>query len=357
MRSPANDNWRIRFLLTALGLVSTVCVCHAAKGARDFLKKSPEWLAGSEAKQVAANILSYQSDFGGWPKNIDTTAKPYVGKRADIAPTFDNSATTDELRFLARIFNATKDEQYRRAFDKGIDYILKAQYPTGGWPQHFPTGDKYHKYITFNDNAMVRLMEFLREFYTQKTYDFADTGRRQAARKAFDRGIECILKCQITVNGKLTAWCAQHDEKTFEPRPARTYELVSLSGGESVGIARLLISLDKPSPEVIRAVNAAAAWFEAAKLTGIRVVDRNAGQPGKRKDKLVVEDAAAPPIWARFYEIGTNLPIFCDRDGVIKRSLMDIGPERRNGYNWLSYGPQPFLEKEYPAWRKKWRQD
>jgi len=28
-----------------------------------------------------------------------------------------------------------------------------------------------------------------------------------------------ILKCQIRVNGKLTVWCAQHDEKDYRPRP------------------------------------------------------------------------------------------------------------------------------------------
>ena len=101
---------------------------------------------------------------------------------------------------------------------------------------------------------MVRVMEFLREVYSSKLFDFVDEGRRTAAKTAFDKGIDCILKCQIRVDGKLTGWCAQHDEVDFSPRPARTYELVTLSGSESVGIVRLLMSLDHPSPAVIAAV-------------------------------------------------------------------------------------------------------
>lgn len=197
----------------------------AAPGAAQFLKKPASWFTSNEAKPIAAHILSYQSDLGGWPKNIDTTAAPYSGtdRAKDLQPTFDNGATTDELRFLARLYHATKDESYRAAFEKGFDYILKAQYPTGGWPQFYPPSTQYHRHITFNDDTMVRLMNFLRETYTSPIYDFLDGGRNARARTAFDRGLECILKCQIKVEGKLTGWCAQHDEQDYRPRPGRAY--------------------------------------------------------------------------------------------------------------------------------------
>src|SRR5205085_2775321 len=178
--------------------------------------------------------------------------------------------------------------------------------PTGGWPQFDPPGPNYHRHITFNDDAMVRLMELLREVADRDTYRFVDADRRSAARQAFDRGVACILKCQIVVNGKPTAWCAQHDEKDYRPRPGRTYELVSLSGAESVGVVRLLMSLDRPSPEVVRAVEGAVAWCEAAKLTGIRVVVEKDEKAPRGFNKVVVRDPKAPPLWARFYEIGTN---------------------------------------------------
>ncbi len=34
------------------------------------------------------------------------------------------------------------------------------------------------------------------------------------------------------------------------------------------------------------------------------------------------------------YEIETNRPFFCDRDGITKYALKEIGSERRNGYGW-----------------------
>jgi len=325
----------------------------AVDRARRYLKKPDTWFASEEAKQVAGNILSYQTELGGWPKNRDTTLAS-AGERPDTQATFDNGATTDELRFLARIYAATREDRYRAAFVKGMDYILRAQYSSGGWPQYFPPGRGYHRYITFNDDAMVRLMEFLRETYRQPTYDFVDAARRAAARQAFDRGIQCILKCQIKVDGKLTGWCAQHDEKDLSPRPARKYELVSLSGSESVAIVELLMSLDPPTPAVRQALEGAVAWFEAAELHGIRVVVQRDEESPTGKNKVVVKDPSAPPIWARFYEIGTNRPIFSDRDGMPKHDLAEIGYERRNGYSWLGYRPERLLAKEYPAWKKKW---
>ncbi len=342
----------MRRLLLAAVLLSFGPSAWAQSGPARYLKKPDAWFAGPEAKTIAANVLSYQAELGGWPKNVDTTAAPFNGDRKTLQPTFDNSATTDELRFLARMQNATGEERYRTAFTKGLDYVLKAQYPNGGWPQYHPPGKSYHRHITFNDHAMVRLMEFLREVATSERYAFVDAGRRKAAQDAFARGLECILKCQIKVKGKLTAWCAQHDEKDFSPRPGRTFELVSLSGAESVGIVRLLMSVE-PTPEVVRTVDGAVAWFEEARLTGIRVEVRKDEKSPTGRNKVVVKDQAAPPLWARFYEIGSNRPIFADRDGVAKHDLAEIGYERRNGYAWLGSWPQKLLAQEYPAWKRK----
>jgi PelA/Pel-15E family pectate lyase len=341
-----------RSALAILALLSFAPSALGRSGAARYLNKPDAWFAGAEARRIAGNILSHQSDLGGWPKNIDTTAAPFTGDRKTLRPTFDNDATTDELRFLARAYNATKDERYRKAFAKGLGYILKAQYPTGGWPQFHPPGKHYHRHITFNDHAMVRVMELLREVGSSERYAFAGARARKDARAAFDRGVRCILRCQVKVNGKRTAWCAQHDEKDFRPRPGRSYELVSLSGAESVGIVRLLMSLEAPSPEVVQAVEAAVAWFESARIKGIRVELRKDAKAPRGRDKVVVKDAKAPPMWARFYEIGTNRPIFADRDGVARYDLSQIGYERRNGYVWLGYWPQRLLERDYPAWKK-----
>src|SRR5207253_2691214 len=109
---------------------------------------------------------------------------------------------------------------------------------------------------------------------------------------------------------------------------------VSLSGNESVEIVRLLMSIDKPSPAVVEAIEGAVAWFESAKVMGIKLVSKPDEKSPKGKDRVAIKDKDAPPMWARFYEISTNKPIFSDRDAVVKYDLSELGYERRNGYSW-----------------------
>ncbi|MES2920346.1 MAG: pectate lyase [Verrucomicrobiota bacterium] len=309
----------------------------------DLLKKPDAWYGTEDGKKATACVLSWQTEQGSWPKATDTARTMNSGSRAKLEGTFDNKSTTDELRYLARAYHATKDENCKSAFLLGYDLILKAQYGNGGWPQHFPVVNRnYASQITFNDGSMVRLLQFLNEATTEDAYSFVDTDRRTAALAAMTGGVDCIVKCQIVVNGKPTVWCAQHDKVTFAPALARAYELPSLSGSESAGVVRYLMTLEKPSPDVIRAVKAAVAWFEAAKIEGIRVDTVNG-------DRQVIKDAGAPPLWARFYDLETGKPFFCDRDGVKKSELAEIGKERRNGYAWYgSWGES--VAKEYAKW-------
>lgn len=87
--------------------------------------------------------------------------------------TIDNNATTTEIQYLARLYQATQKEKYKEGVLKGIQYLLKAQYDNGGWPQFYPRPTGYYIQITYNDNAMVRVMQQLREIYEkQSPYTF-----------------------------------------------------------------------------------------------------------------------------------------------------------------------------------------
>jgi PelA/Pel-15E family pectate lyase len=305
----------------------------------DAPKKPDEWFTTVEALRIADNLLLYQRASGGWPKNIDMAKPLGDSQRATVLrdknkvdSTIDNSSTFTQLSFLARVYTAQPQERHRESFLKGFDYLLDAQYPNGGWPQFYPELSGYYKHITFNDGAMIGVMKLLREVVDRKpAYAFVDETRRTRAAKAVEKGIECILKTQIIVGGKRTVWCAQHDEVTLAPAPARKYEVVSLSGGESVDIVRFLMSIKEPSAAVIEAIESAVAWFQQAQL----------------------KDAQGAPAWARFYEIGTNRPIFVGRDGVIKYNIAEIDEERRNNYAWYVDDAAKLLNREYPAWRKR----
>jgi pectate lyase len=344
------------FPLTLLILALLANVSLAYTTASKHLDHPDDWYKGDEARKMADSVLSYQSPRGAWPKNIDTATQPYTGAKENLDGTFDNGATTFELRFLARMATANPaDERYKQAFLKGLDHILEAQYANGGWPQFYPPGDDYHRYITFNDGAMARLMFFVRDVAKEdKIFGFVDADRRAKCKAAWDKGVDCILKCQVKeADGKPTVWCAQHDEKDFSPKPARKFEPVALSGSESIGLVHVLMAVENPSPQVIAAVDGAHDYFEKVKITGIKVEDRKQEGTPRGIERFVVEDPSAPPMWARFYEIGTNKPVFSDRDSVIKYKLSDIGVERRTGYQWLGYWPKNFLATEYPEWKAK----
>jgi PelA/Pel-15E family pectate lyase len=270
------------------------------------------------------------------------------------APTIDNDATYTQIRFLGRVFGATGEARYRAAAERGLDYLMAAQYANGGWPQYYPLIKGYYTHITFNDDAMVGVMAVLRDVaHASDPFAWVDGKRRERAADAVRRGLDCILRCQIAVDGVKTVWCAQHDEVTLAPAPARKYEHVSLSGYESVGIVRLLMSVEEPSPEMIQAIEAAVAWFGQGKLTGIRIDRPPAPDLPHGRDRVAVADQNAPPIWARFYEIGTNRPIFSGRDSMVRYSMAEIEGERRAGYRWYVNEPEKLLQRDYPAWRTR----
>lgn len=316
-------------------------------------QKPDSWFAGSEGLAMAANILSWQDPVsGGWPL-MNTTRELKSADPAAIGPWGERGAlikaTVNEVRFLARAYKATGNADYLASLDRGIDFILKAQYPSGGWPHSWPEyRNPYDHWATFNDDEMVDLMTLLHEVATSDAFDFLPQARREVTRDAFDRGVDFILKSQIRVDGKLTAWCAQHDPVTYEPRPARAFEPVSISGGESAGVLRLLMQIKDPSPEVVAAIENGIAWYLSVQIRGIRVEVADG-------DRIVHQDASAEPLWARFYEIGTNRPIFSGRDGVIKYSLAEIEKERRGGYAWYGVWGRDVLT-DYANWQRT-RQD
>ena len=294
-----------------------------------YSNKDASWWSGSEAAGIADEIVRYQLSDGGWRKDMKTETTGSWNKS-----TIDNNATWGQIRFLARIYGATQNEKYRNSCLKGIDLLINGQYSNGGWPQVFNDAGTYHAHITFNDTAMVAVLRVLQEI-ANKSGDFAfiDSTRQSQAKNAVEKGIECILRCQITVNGTLTAWCQQHDEFTLAPAAARAYELPSVCTSESVGIVDFLRSLPDPDERIIRSINAAVTWFDSVKIENTKF-DWNSDKSDK-----VVTTVPGSTIWARFYDLQNLKPLFSDRDGQAYTDVSQISQERRTGYSW--YGTWP----------------
>ena len=314
---------------------------------------------------IAEKMLVYQRSIGGWPKavnnrvvdyNIALTVKERISIRADSLmadATIDNKATTREINYLVKAYHSTKNQQYLFAAERGLNYLFEAQYANGGWPQYYPKHNIYRGQVTYNDEAMMNVMNLLQDLIEGKNcFEVMDAWFKTQAQIAIDKGVQCILNTQIVVRGKLTAWCAQYDEQSLKPAKARAFELVSISGMESVGIVEFLMRLQHPSPEIKKAIHSAVEWFNKSKIEGYDFVFVKDPTKPKGKDRVLVKDTLST-IWARFYDIDSNKPFFSGRDSTKKNTVAEIEVERRVGYAWYGTWPAKLFLKKYPEWLKR----
>ncbi|RZJ65886.1 MAG: pectate lyase [Flavobacterium sp.] len=309
--------------------------------------------------ETAEKMLVYQLSNGGWPKqlvdksvvNYDKPIDDELLAKIKSTPaknaTIDNKATSREITALVKAYKNTSNPAYLKAAEKGIEYLLEAQYTNGGWPQYYPDNSSYRAEITFNDDAMINVLNIMLNISNQ-TNDFEIVNPKLAikATEALKKGVDCIVKSQVLQNGKPSIWAAQYDHQTLKPAKARAFEPASLSTAESAGIVKFLIKLENPSDAVKSAIENAITWFDSSKIVGYKFDQFPDG-----KDRGLIADPSSI-IWARFYEFETNKPIFGDRDNSIKYNVADISFERRKGYSWYGTWANSLIQKEYPKWQK-----
>lgn len=315
-----------------------------------------EAYASAESRRFADIVVSFQTPAGGWNKNTTFTVHPrQPGERSGYEEgyvgTIDNDATNAPLRYLAKVISAVGADPaaapYRASFARGIDYLLAAQFPNGGWPQVWPLEGWYHDMITFNDGAIVNVLTLMGDIAAGRgEFAFTSPDLRARAAASFARGLSCILATQIVVDGHRTVWCQQHDPLTLAPTSARNYEMPSQSSGESGGIVLFLMQLPDPSPAVVAAVHPAAAWFKKTMLRDIVFKPAPDGS-----GRAIIPTPGATPLWPRYAEIGSDRPLFGDRDLTIHDDVSEISKERRNGYAWFGDTPKRALD-HYEKWAK-----
>lgn len=315
-------------------------------------------------------VLQYQLPNGGWSKHLhDHTVVDYsvpltnallkkIEDTDDSYATLDNKATTREIYLLRDAYERTENERYLDGLRSGIAYLLAAQYENGGFPQYYPSTSLYRAQITFNDDAMINALRVLSAVATgDDGFDFLDDSCASSAKAAVQKGIDCILSLQVRQADTLAIWAAQYDEKTLLPAQARSYEPVSLSTSESVGIVRFLMD-QPPTPAIEKAVHAAIKWFEEHDIEGYRFDTERDSITGEMTRNLVKDDSVNS--WARFYDIQNNRPMFGDRDSTVTYDFREVSAERRHGYAWFGTWPEKLIQREYPKWIKRleeWRND
>lgn len=310
---------------------------------------------------LAEKILLYQLPIGGWGKQlndksvvnynlpIDKNLLKKIKETGDDHATIDNNATSREINGLIKAYNETKNPQYLKSAEKGISYLLLMQYSNGGFPQYYPNTGLYRKQVTYNDNAMINALSVLYNVAEEKNgFDVVDLKLKEKSKIAVQKGIECILKTQVLQKGNPTIWADQYNEITLQPDKARAFEPISLATGESVGIVRFLM-MQPVTSEIEKSVKSAVNWFKQNKIEGYSY---NVTKQNGKTIRVLAEEKNSV-IWARFYDVNTNKPIFGDRDGSVKYNYNEVSEERRNGYSWFGDFADKLINKEFPKWLEK----
>jgi PelA/Pel-15E family pectate lyase len=330
---------------------------------KDYARFLPQQVTG-----IADNLLLYQRDNGGWIENrdpariLDATEKTaLVAEKAQAGGSFDNRNIYSQIEYLAAAFGQTRMAAYRDAAARGLDFALAQQIAAcGGWPHTVPGTASYHRYITIADEVTSGLLRLLRKVSAgANPFGYVDSATRARSKAALDRGDECVLKLQVVQNGKLTGWAGQYDPETLQPAQGRAFELPSIVSQETVEMLRYLMSIEQPSAAQIKSIESAVDWLRRSQIHGVRLERFTLAKPVQYQyhvatfDHRLVDDAHAPPLWARFYDLKDNSIVLANRDSVRVKDFSEVHPERRSGYAWFGTWPAALLNGEYPAWRAR----
>ncbi|WP_348728783.1 pectate lyase [Rheinheimera texasensis] len=301
----------------------------------------------SNSAQLQA-VLSYQTVLGGWSKRTDMqqVRKPgqLAGSEPAYIPTFDNGATSSQMRWLAAYYpkaTAADQAKIRSALTLAVQFVLRAQYPNGGFAQSYPLRGSYHDAVTLNDNVMTDLLNLLWDIANAPEYQWLNADLRSKAQTGFAKGVAWLVAAQVSVNGQGTVWTAQHHPLSGEPVAARKFEQISLVSSESAAVLQLLLDKAPEQPGVLPALCSGVAWLAQHQIRDKVWQRDDAGS------KLVEKKGAQ--IWARFYSLPQQQPVFFDRDGKVYHDVNQLSLERQQGYGWYQSNAKNVLK----AWKKK----
>jgi len=259
------------------------------------------------ARNAGRALVWGQRTVGGWDHRVGVahlTPAARVPKRRSGRCTFDDDITQGALEFLMDLDRTLDEPWLADGVRLGLAFMLKSQFPNGAWPQWYPLRGGYSDYYTFNDGTINDCIRVLVDAHRQ--YGLP------ALLAAAKRGGDFIIASQLP---KPQAGWAQQYSHNMKPTWARAFEPPGVCSAVTSRNIRTLVDLAvyTQDPKYLEPIPAALAWLERSKLK--------------------------PNLWARLYEVGTNKPIYGDRDGKVHYTLGEISEERRSGYSWQSsYG-------------------
>nr|WP_281421905.1 pectate lyase [Stakelama flava] len=209
--------------------------------------------------------------------------------------TFDDDGTAQAMKFILRLYAEKFDSKYKAEVMRNIDFVLKSQYPNGGWPQRWPLKHEfvhhgladYTSYITFNDNVTAENVDYL--------IDCFQTLSDERLLPAIYRGMDIYL---LTQQGEpQPGWALQYTPVTLEPAAARSYEPKALATHTTASAVEQLMRFYRLTGDsrYLARIPKALDWLESVKLPD--------------------DQATAKGAYPTFIEIGTGKPLYLHRRG------------------------------------------
>lgn len=265
-----------------------------------------------EAALKAGVALAYgQLESGGWRNSIDFDASgPRIdqyrngkGKGKNFS-TLDDNITQSALGFLMRLDSVSKgsDPGIRAAIDHALPRLLAAQFANGGFPQGWtgPVADRPVLKASFPDydwRTEGRIKEYWNEYtlndgmaltMTETLLRAHRLAGRAEALEALIRFGEFLLLAQLP--DPQPAWAQQYGPD-MHPIWARAFEPPAVSGRESEDALLALLRIAEVTGE---------EKFLAPIVPAVKYLESSLLPDGKL---------------ARYYEIGTNQPLYMQRNG------------------------------------------
>jgi PelA/Pel-15E family pectate lyase len=304
------------------------------------------------ARAAAHALVRGQLCSGGWDYLIEfdpAKRKQYqyrsddnCGEEKRGVTNLDDNVTQAAVRVLMRVDKALNfsDSAVHEAARFALDKLVAAQYPIGAWPQRFKKppdfskfpvkrasypeswskkwpGPDYQSHYTFNDNTIADAIDMMLEaarIYNEPRF-----------RASAEKGGEFIRLAQMP--DPQPAWAQQYDAE-MHPAWARVFEPPAVTGGESQGIMRILMTLYRETGDrkYLEPIQRALEYLKRS------VVPRG--------DAEIFRRIPPGPVVARFYELKTNKPLYITKGSRLNAA--GLGSRMVDGYE-VSYSPESVI--------------
>lgn len=313
--------------------------------------------AGDRVNNVGGGYCLPESD-GGWDKNIlyselgsvnNGTGKErawdgtehlahYFVNSGDYGVNsipqawLDNEATTQQILMLASYWQTDQtNDTVKTSILKGIDFVLRCQLDSGGYPQSLPAEDNpdydYINYLTYNDDCIGNVLE-LYDRIIHDTQPFGNglisESKKAEVQVAYDKDIQMVIDTQYKQSDIPTIWGSQYSNIST-PDWARNFEPPSLDARASALLLEYLMTVTPRSDALKASIHYAVKWFQE------NVMHDTVYNYGVSTN--IFTTSIGDYAWHRFNHLSTNVAVY-GKYYQLLYNFDDVEESKKTAFGW-----------------------